>query len=119
MKYALTLLFILALGWFAAQAIKLDPVHSYESTNQDQILLQNIYSKIDTMKTKNPAKLDMIEEKLPAIFSRFDNQSYEYSILHEIYGYIIGNNDPLVTNTQDQNTSWSDEMIVALGEEME
>ena len=123
MKYALTLLFILALGLFASQAIKLDPVHGYDANLKDQILLQNVYQKIDQIKIKNPPKLERIEKKLPALFLLFKPQSQESYILHEIYKYIQSVNKSVFTSHQESifkssKNPRSDEMIMAIGEEI-
>ena len=122
MKYAIALLFILALWFVAAQSISLNPAYGYEAKPQDQILLQKIYKKIDILKKKNPQKLSSIDKKLPKFFPLFPSDSQESFILHTIYIYIHHTlNKNTATQRQQTNTtssSLSNAMIQAIGEEV-
>ncbi len=124
MKYALTLLFILILGFFASQAIvKPLPAHGYETNIKDTILLQNIYNKIDVFREKNPQKLKQIIKKFPSLFTLFPTDSKEIYILQKIYQYMlsfdVSTTVQNIPTTPSTNNKRSSAMLHSLLEEID
>lgn len=84
----------------------------YYPNDKDNILLSNLYKKIDNMAKKSPERLKKISIKIVGMLDNFDKASRNYYLLDVINNYIkttLGYEeeqfDDQVINLFDDNTS--------------